>query len=614
MRQKMNRGVVKGAWRLHILCWLVAVIIIILVFLLLRPEGSVKALRNVVLISIDTCRADYLSCYGYPRQTTPNIDKIARQGVIFKNVISAVPMTLPAHCSMLTGTIPPYHDVHDNLDYKLDESNVTLAEILKEHGFITAGFISASILDSQFGINQGFDFFNDRLEEGRNVGLMVERGAAQTSRLAMAWLARHKSDRFFLFLHYFDPHFDYVPPEPFASVFADNLYAGEIAYADYCIGAVVQQLKDLELFDSTLIIITSDHGEMLGEHGELTHGYFIYQSAIKVPLIFRLPGRDKSKEIEDLVGLIDIVPTVCSLLNIKPPQVQGEDLCPYLIGKSAPHKERHLYTESLIPTKYNANGLLGVVDGQFKYIQTTRPELYDLVEDPQESRNLINQQPQQAKILESRLRGILEQAVSGSRADGKTVLDEQVRKRLESLGYVSGRVAEEFEFDQSKGDPKDLIDLHVAVEKVHHLIAQKKLGEAKKLCQDLLLRHDDYYGLYRHLGRIYFEEGDKQKAQTYMRESLRLNPDQLGLHFNLAMLLAEQGKYDDAIRHLKEVLRLNPNQILAHNNLALLLYQTGSIDEAVKHWQLSLRLKPDQPEIKDRIAAALAQKQKKRLE
>jgi tetratricopeptide (TPR) repeat protein len=505
---------------------------------------------------------------------------------------------------MLTGTIPPYHDVHDNLDYKLDESNVTLAEILKEHGFITAGFISASVLDSQFGINQGFDFFNDRLEEGRNVGLMVERRAAQTSRLAIAWLARHKSDRFFLFLHYFDPHFDYAPPEPFASVFADNLYAGEIAYADYCLGAVVQQLKDLGLFDSTLIIITGDHGEMLGEHGELTHGYFIYQSAIKVPLIFRVPGQDKSKEVEDVVGLIDIVPTVCSLLNIDPPQVQGKDLCQYLIGKSARHKERHLYTESLIPTKYNANGLLGVVGKQLKYIQTTHPELYDLTDDPQESQNLINQRPQQAKVLQSRLREILEQAVSASRADGKTVLDEQVRKRLESLGYVSGRVAEEFEFDPSKGDPKDL----------HHLIAQKKLAEAKKLCQDLLLRHDDYYGLYRHLGRIYFEEGDKQKAQAYMRQSLKLNPDQLGLHFNLAMLLAEQGKYDDAIDHLKEALRLNPNQILAHNKLALILYETGRFDEAVKHWRVSLRLKPDQPEIKDRIAAALAQKQKKRLE
>ncbi|MHC4499114.1 MAG: tetratricopeptide repeat protein, partial [Planctomycetota bacterium] len=350
----------------------------------------------------------------------------------------------------------------------------------------------------------------------------------------------------------------------------------------------------------------------------------------------------------DVVGLVDIVPTVCSLLNIEAPQVQGQDLSPYLLRKSISGKERHIYTESLIPTKYNANTLLGVVGEKLKYIQTTRPELYDLVNDPQESRNLINQQRRQVRILQSRLREILQESVPAARADSKIVLDEQARKRLESLGYVSGKIAEEFEFDQSKGDPKDLIDLHVSVEKVHHLIAGKKLTEARKICQELLLRHEDYYGLYRHLGRICFEEGDKQKAQVYMRKSLRLNPDQPGLHFNLSMLLAEAGKYDEAVHHLKEVLRLNPNQILAHNKLALvletqgelelalyhvseslrlkadqhdahnqiarLLYKKGRFDEAIKHWRVSLRLIPNQPEVERGIAAALAQEQKRRLD
>jgi arylsulfatase A-like enzyme/Flp pilus assembly protein TadD len=613
-----------------------------------RSVAAPSDIRHVVLISIDTCRADHLGCYGYPHRITPNVDKIAGQGVVFKNVITSVPMTLPAHCSMLTGTIPTYHQVHDNLDYKLDESNVTLAEILKEHGFVTGGIISASILDSQFGINQGFDMFNDRLEKGQAGGLMVERSAEATTRLAMEWLAQHKSERFFLFLHYFDPHFDYTPPEPFASRFADNLYAGEIAYVDYCIGRVIQALKDLGLFDAALIIITGDHGEMLGEHGELTHGYFIYQSAVRVPLIFKLSGQTKSREVEALAGLIDIVPTVCSLLNIEPPQVHGKDLSPYLLGKAIPSIERHIYTESLIPTKYNANTLLGVVGADLKYIQTTRPELYNLEDDPDESRNLINQQPQQARILQGRLREILEGSVPGGRAGGKTVLDEQARKRLESLGYVSGKVAEEFEFDQSKEDPKDLIELHVSVEEIHHLIARKELDEAKRLCQELLLRHDDYYGLYRHLGRIYFEEGNKPEAQDYMRKSLELNPDQPGLHFNLAMLLAEQGRFDDAAHHLKEVLRLNPNQIFAHNKLALvletqgeleramyhlneslrvkadqhdahnqiarLLYKRGRFDEAVKHWRVSLKLKPNQPEVERIIGAALAQEQKRRID
>lgn len=644
MRQRKNRPSSGSTWWLYVLGGLVLLTVVTIVFTLLRTEGPSQEARNVVLISIDTCRADYLGCYGYARPTTPNIDKVAAQGVVFKNVITPVPMTLPAHCSMLTGTIPPYHEVHDNLDYKLDESNVTLAEILKEHGFVTCGIISASILDSQFGVGQGFDTFNDRLEGGRGDSLMVERSAEATTRLVLEWLNQDKSRRFFFFLHYFDPHFDYVPPEPFASRFADNLYAGEIAYVDYCVGRVIQALKDFGLYDSTVIIITSDHGEMLGEHGELTHGYFIYQSAVKVPLIFKLPSQTESRQVQDVVGLIDIVPTVCSLLNIQPPQVQGKDLRPYLLGKAVAKKERHIYTESLIPTKYNANTLLGVVGGGLKYIQTTRPELYNLVSDPNESRNLVDHQPQQARILQGRLREMLEASAAGGRADSKTVLDEQARKRLESLGYVSGKVAEQFEFDQSRDDPKDLIELHVSVEKIHHLIARGQLVEAKTLCQQLLLHHDDYYGLYRHLGRIYFEEGDKQKAQTYMRKSLELNADQPGLHFNLGMLLAEQGDYDDAAHHLQEVLRLNPNQILAYNKLALVLeaqgkleramyhlseslrleadrhdthnqiarlfYRMGRFEEAVKHWRVSLRLRPNQPEIEGSIAAALAQNQK----
>ena len=563
-------------------------------------------MRNVILISIDTCRADHLSCYGFGRKTTPNIDAIADEGVVFENVLSPVPLTLPAHSSMLTGTIPPYHGVHDNLDYRLGDSNVTLAEILKKHGFATGAIISAFVLDSQFGINQGFDMFNDRFEKPQMAGAFSERKAQEASHFAIKWLDQHKNDKFFLFLHYFDPHADYVPPEPFASKFADNLYAGEIAYADYCIGLVILKLKELGLFDSSLVIITGDHGEMLGEHGELTHGYFIYQSAIKVPLIFKLPGQRKSKVIKDLVGLIDIVPTVCGLLGIQPsPHVQGENLSRYLIRKSASKKERHVYTESFYTTKCNANSLLGVVTDRFKYIQTTRPELYDLVKNPQESNNLIKQKAQQAHILQDRLRQILKQSIRKGGPDSKVVLDEQARKRLESLGYVAGSISEDFEFDQSRDDPKDLIGFHLSVENAQRLISQKKLAEAKRLCQELLLQHPDYYGTYRNLGRIAFEEGDKEKAKAYILESLKLNPNQAGLHGNLGLILAEQGNYSDAIYYLTESLRINPDVIVVHNNLAMLLEKQGKAERAIVHYSKSLRLKHNQYDIHIKLCNAL---------
>jgi arylsulfatase A-like enzyme/Tfp pilus assembly protein PilF len=585
--------------------WVLAILVVVVlgVWLLLPSAVFSKDVDSIVLISIDTCRADYLGCYGFRRNTTPNIDAVAGHSVLFENVISSVPLTLPAHSSMLTGTIPPYHGVHDNLDYRLGDSNVTLAEILKDNGFVTGAIISAFVLDSQFGVNQGFDTFNDRFEQQHMAGAISERKGREASRFALEWLEQHKGERFFLFLHYYDPHTDYVPPEPFASRFADDLYAGEIAYTDFCIGQVIEKLKMLGLYDSTLVIITGDHGEMLGEHGEDDHGYFIYQSAIKVPLLFKLPGQRKSKIIKDLVGLIDIVPTVCGLLDIQPPEaVQGADLSGCFARRSAPQKDRCIYTESLYATKYNANTLLGVVTDRFKYIQTTRPELYDLVEDPHEANNLIEQHPQRARILQDRLKQILEQTVRQGQTDSKAESDERTRKRLESLGYIGGAVAEDFHFDQSKDDPKDLIGFHLANARVHKLIAQKKNSEAKALCRELLEQRPNSFEVYRILGKIAFGEDDKENAKAYMLESLRLNPNQSDLHNNLSVIFAKQDNDGQAVAHLTESLRIDPYQLVAHNNLGVLLEKQGKLDQAIEHFEQSLRIKYEQPDIHVKIA------------
>lgn len=585
--------------------------VILAVFLLVPSQVQPKDVRNVVFISIDTCRADYLGCYGFGRETTPNIDAVARQSVLFENVVVPVPLTLPAHCSMLTGTIPPYHGGHDNLDYRLGGSNVTIAEILKEQGFVTGAIISAFVLDSQFGLKQGFDSYNDTFEAKHMAGSVSERKGGEASRFATEWLEQHKGEKFFFFLHYYDPHTEYVPPEPFASRFADDLYAGEIAYTDYCIGQVVQKLRQLGLFDSSLLIITGDHGEMLGEHGEQDHGYFIYQSAIKVPLLFKLPGQRRGKVVKDLVALVDIVPTICSLVGIEPTvQMHGKDLSGYLGGESAPGEERYVYTESLYATKYNANTLLGVVTDRWKYIQTTRPELYDLIGDPQESNNVIEQHFQQGRILQDRLKQILEQTVREGQTDGKAELDEQSRKRLESLGYVGGAVSEDFEFDQSRDDPKDLIDFHVLNTDVHRLMGQSKNAEAKKLCRQLLAQRPDCYEVYRMLGKIAFREDDKENAISYMLESLRLNPDQSDLHNNLSVLLGRERKYGEAIEHLRKSLEISPGQIVARNNLAVLLDGQGASEEAASHYAESLRVKDNQPEIHVKLGDILYRQKK----
>ncbi len=274
----------------HPLLVLALVVVIGLGWFLLKSSFFPKEIRNVVLISIDTCRADYLSCYGYSRKTTPNIDAVAAEAVLFNHAVAPVPLTLPSHGSMLTGTIPPYHGVHHNIDYRLDESNVTLAEILKQNGFTTGAVISSFVLNAQFGFAQGFDTYNDHFVQPMSSFYGNERRADEASRVAEQWLAEHQDEPFFLFLHYYDPHDAYRPPEPFAATFKDNLYAGEIAYVDHCINQVIEKLKKLGLYDSTLIIITSDHGEGLDEHFEKTHGYFNYHSTMRVPLIIKVPG------------------------------------------------------------------------------------------------------------------------------------------------------------------------------------------------------------------------------------------------------------------------------------------------------------------------------------
>jgi len=424
-----------------------------------RPAAQgTQEIRQVVLISIDTCRADYLSCYGQALRTTPNIDEMASEAVTFTKVYSPVPLTLPAHSSMLTGTIPPFHGVHSNRSSKLGLSNLTLAEILRDNGFKTAAVISSFVLDSRFGLDQGFDTYNDTFDNPIPGRYKNERRAEETTRFACQWLDAHKDQKFFLFVHYYDPHQEYHPPEPFATTFKDDLYAGEIAYTDHCIGLMLDRLRQLHLYHSTLIIVTGDHGEMLGEHAEDTHGYFIYQSALKVPLIVKLPGKNKPRKIAEPVGLIDIFPTVLGRLNITPPpNLQGQDLSPWLQGKPPSQTERFIYCESLLPTTFNRSSLRGVVAEPWKYIQAPRRELYNIAEDPGEKKNLAKAQSQRVRILDNRLRHILAgSARSDTPQQNAFKPDSKSLARLKSLGYVGGgHDINTSQFDESKPDPKD---------------------------------------------------------------------------------------------------------------------------------------------------------------
>jgi len=619
-------------------------------WLLGRSTPDPHNIRNVVLISIDTCRADYLSCYGYPRKTTPNIDQIAAEGIRFENVISPVPITLPAHSSMLTGTLPPYHGVHDNMDYQLGPPNQTLAEILKDNGFKTAAFVGAFVLHEQFGLAQGFDSYNDHFEETHNSIGINERKAGETSRLAGAWIEEHREENFFLFLHYYDPHKSYEPPDPFAARFSDNPYAGEIAYTDDCIGQVLAKLKQLELYDSTLIIVTSDHGEMLGEHGELTHSYYIYQGVLKVPLVFKLPGTNPTQVVEHPASVVDIVPTICGLLDIAPPSeagAQGRDLSGSWGVQGPETEKRYLYCESLTPTKYHANSLLGVMGERWKYIQTTRPELYDLVSDPQESVNLVDRQPELVLQLQEGLAQLIEESARQDTSESKRDTNSETLQKLQSLGYVGGSVREDFTFDQDSDDPKDILGIHMAYMEVATLVRREEFGQARRLCEKMLQERPEFLAPHLKLAEMAIELGAYSEALVPLEEVLRGDPDDFYALSNKGVALAGMGKMDEAVEQFREALRLHPEGLEAlsglgavlaaqgqteeglaylqqaleidtayfegHKNLGIIFLEQGKTDQAVEHFQQMCQLRPDSATVPHRIGVLLAQQGKLQL-
>lgn len=599
-------------------------------------------IRQVILISIDTCRADFLSCYGCPRKTSPNIDAIAAESLLFENVVASSVLTLPSHSSMLTGTIPPYHGVRDNSNYQLADSNRTLAEIMTENGYKSAAFVSSFVMDSQFGLDQGFELYDDMFYKENEADETIERPAGETTENAISWIEKNKERQFFLFLHYYDPHFPYNPPEPFKSANFDNLYAGEISYTDHCIGKVINKLKDLGLYDSSLIIITSDHGESLGSHGEVSHGYFIYQDTLHVPLVIKSPKGQKGLRISKRTGLIDIVPTVCDLFGITTPKgVSGKSLMPYFANKTM--QERPFYCESFLPSVYNCNPLYGLVSEQFKYIHSQRSELYDLTQDPKELNNIIETLPKRVHLMHEILKDTLKTQSRRSDADSEITLDSKSRDRLNSLGYVDTRkVKDSLLIDNTKDDPKDLIEFHTLYASIPYNFTKGDHSYVKNTCEKLLKMRPSFTVPLRYLAKIAHEKGDSEKSLHYYSEYLKTDPNNYEIRYNKAQLLFSLGDTDKAIENLNRVLKINdqyalaynylglifksknnleksayyysktidfdPENIDAHAELGFVLAMSGRTDEAITHFNKALTLKPDNSEVLVSLGMAYIQK------
>ncbi len=368
-----RRGVRKRVLLVGLLATIAALVCLARLFF---PTG--KEVRHIILISIDTIRADHVSSYGYPYKTTPRIDAFADNAVLFENCFSNIPLTLPAHSSMLTGVIPPTHGVQDNLSMALSDSVLTLPEMLQARGYATYGIISADVLNKRYGLDQGFDVYDDTFDgETSKSELVPQRFADETAAHALEWLEENREKKKFMFIHFYDPHTDYTPPAPYDKQFK-HPYDGEIAFVDDCIGRIIDKLKSLDQYDDSLIIITGDHAELLNEHGEPTHGFFIYQNVLRVPLIVKPAGHSTPAKVADNTSLTDIAPTILAQSGIEiPPHIQGVDLSDYFVRRNHHITDRYIFNECLTATKYKGNSLLGVINNQWHYIQTTSDSLAD---------------------------------------------------------------------------------------------------------------------------------------------------------------------------------------------------------------------------------------------
>ena len=560
---------------------------------------------NVVLITIDTLRADHIGCYGYGQIRTPNIDALAADGARFERAYTAVPVTLPSHTVMFTGTYPMLSGMHDFAANKLNPTQPTLASVLKEHGYATAAVIGSAVLDSRFGLNRGFDFYYDHFDFNRlqesNLEEM-ERPGNLVADVALDWLSKNYSRKFFLWMHLYDPHYPYRPPPPYASEYKDRPYDGEIAFADAQVGRLIRFLKSKGRYANTLIVLSGDHGESLGEHGEKTHGFFIYNATLHVPFIIHLPGGPSPRValpriVPDLVSLADLMPTVLQTLKLNiPPQVQGRNLLPMIRAKE-PEEARSLYGETFLPRlHFNWSELRGIETANYHFIDAPRPELYDLAHDPGETQNLYAEKKAVAEEMRARLAALIRQYSAGQELAEKTGLDPALMERLKSLGYAgfSGGGSPTIT-DRALPDPKDRIQVY---ELISDAIAQSQHGDYSNSTEKLnlaLKTEPDSVPVHYLLGLNYYRMHEFPKAVGQLERVLQLSPEYALAAFQLGLAYARSGDFDHAIQALKRALELDATNFSAAYNLGVVYQQKQMVTEAMEAFRQSLSIAPDYP-------------------
>ncbi|MGB9893055.1 MAG: sulfatase-like hydrolase/transferase [Candidatus Saccharicenans sp.] len=554
-------------------------------------QGSASSNINLLLISIDTIRPDRIGCYSQKYLKTPAIESIASDGVVFTRAFSHTPMTLPSHTTMLTGLTPATHGVHDNARFRLDQSFLTMAEYLKQKGFRTAAFVGAFPLDSRFGLNQGFDLYDDHyVTRGKQEFFYVERKAEKVIGAALNWLKEQPSG-WFVFVHLYDPHQAYSPPEPFKTQFANDLYSGEVAYVDHELGKLFDYLRQKDLLKNTYIIITGDHGESLGEHGESTHGYFAYNSTLWIPLIISGPGI-RPRTDNSYVFLFDLFPTVCDLVGgQKPPALQGTSLVPLFKGKKI--KTRKVYFESLY-AYYNRGWapITGFYEEEAKFLDCPIPEFYNLRTDFNEETNLVSKIP--LDKYRSQLQELIASLGGPGGQSGKN-LDAETMEKLRSLGYLAAPTAVKKENFGPSDDLKTLLPLQERFSKAMGGYHHGKVEEAKAVLLEIMQERKDFDLAFSYLATIYKNEGNLKEAIRILQQGLESNPESYSIISTFGILLSETGLYEQALSILQKGITLWPYDPEMWNYLGVAYWGKGEYDKAYEAYQQALEIDNDYP-------------------
>ncbi len=519
--------------------------------------------QNLLVVTLDTLRADHVGSYGYAAARTPRLDALAARGLRFTRAATVVPLTLPAHSSLFTGTFPARHSVRDNGGYYLGDEQTTLAEVLKARGFRTGGFVSAFVLDSRWGTAQGFDryfddFDLDRFEKQAGMDA-IQRPGRETVDAALQWLAAERGKPFFLWVHLYDPHTPYAAPAEYAAAFPRTLvgaYDAEIAAADAQLGRLLDALDTDGRLARTVVAVLGDHGEMLGEHGEPTHGFFVYDAAVRIPLVVAARGL-APRVVEDQVRIVDVMPTLLELLRVPAPsEVQGTSLLPLARGERL---NLMALSESWFPRfHYGWSELLAVQDERFKLVRAPRRELYDLQRDPLETNDLAASDPARVETLERALDRMVAAAGGGAPPKLPDAVDSETAERLEALGYVGGSVSARHLEDRPRGDPKDKIGLYNLIKQASTASAEGRPDEAIAKAREVLAADPEVLEARMLLGNFLAKAGREAEAIAAYKQALALDPEHRETVFRLALAYKDQGRLDDARTGFERARALDP--------------------------------------------------------